>query len=104
LTNQSGSLAIYQLAGSATFSTSSLEGGNTANCGYFGLSGVTNLTLGSVTNFSGTIYSPSANLLANGGGLSTGFFAGSCIVKSVTVNSHYMFHFDENLLKNGPRR
>ncbi len=99
----SGTLTAYQISGSATLFQSVVENGNTANCLYYGLPGVTNITLGSATPFVGTIYAPSANLTANGSGLSTGF-AGSCIVKAVTVNSHYMFHFDENLLKAGPKR
>jgi hypothetical protein len=102
LGSQAGALTLYQPSGSATLEYSLVDNGNTASCAYCGLAGVTNLSLIG-QNFTGTIYAPSAALLANGGGNGPGFF-GSCIVKSITLNGHYMFHFDENLLQAGPVR
>jgi len=37
-----------------------------------------------------------------GGGSSTYDFVGAIVAKSVNVNGHFSFHFDENLLKAGP--
>ena len=31
-------------------------------------------------------------------------FVGSCIAKSIKLNGHFMFHFDEDLLVDGPSR
>jgi hypothetical protein len=54
--------------------------------------------------FVGTIYAPQAAFSLGGGGSNTCDFIGASITKTVTLNSHCKFHFDENLLRVGPRR
>ena len=101
----SGSVNIYQESGSMTIA------GNTAvdaslvpqNLYYFGLPGVTSITFGGNSSFIGVIYAPEADLTLNGGGNNNGV-VGSAITKSVTMNGHYNFHYDESLARTGPIR
>jgi hypothetical protein len=103
-TNQAGSLTIYQLAGNATVADSVVESGNPASFAYFGSVGVTSVSLMGTTNFTGTLYAPSATVALNGGA-SCFDFVGSCICRSLSMNSSScQFHFDENLLRAGPVR
>jgi hypothetical protein len=103
LTN-SGKLTIYQDAGSATFSGNGAGPGSRPDSfWYWGLPGVTSITLSGNTTFRGIIYAPEASLTLNGGGNANNL-EGSSIVKSVTLNGHYDFHYDESLLTNGPPR
>ena len=55
------------------------------------------------TNIPCVIYAPSASATINGGGLSDNFI-GSLTLGSLQMNGHYQFHFDEDLLTNGPCR
>jgi hypothetical protein len=49
----------------------------------------------------GVIYAPSAELTLNGGGNNNGLI-GSSITKTITMNGHYDFHYDEALGNLGP--
>jgi hypothetical protein len=74
------------------------------NLCYFGLPSLQSFATGdSITNILCVIYAPSANANINGGGLSDNFI-GSMTAGSMLVNGHYQFHFDEDLLTNGPSR
>jgi hypothetical protein len=42
--------------------------------------------------------------IARGGGSDTWDFIGAVVTKSVTLNGHFDFHFDENLARIGPWR
>ena len=53
------------------------------------------------TAFTGTIYAPTADFQLGGGGNSTYDFVGASITKSVKMNGHFNFHYDENLRRNG---
>jgi len=44
-----------------------------------------------------------ADLTLNGGGNNNGLI-GSSITKTITMNGHYDFHFDQSLLTAGPNR
>ncbi|MEO7675711.1 MAG: hypothetical protein ABIV39_02985, partial [Verrucomicrobiota bacterium] len=46
--------------------------------------------------FTAMVYAPLAALTLNGGGKSVEDFSGACLVKSVTLNGSYNFHFDES--------
>ncbi len=104
-TTNSGTAYIY-LNGP----TSALLVGNTAtdasnlakNLCYFGLPRVTNIALSNIAtrNFVGVIYAPSAGVTLSG----SGKIIGSCITGTIIQNSHVSFHFDEDLLNNGPFR
>ena len=45
----------------------------------------------------GTIYAPHADFTLGGGGKDTIDFVGSSVTKTVKMNGHYKFHYDENL-------
>lgn len=99
----SGTLSIYQPAGTAVLNSVIVDSGRPRNFAYYGAAGVANVVV-LETNFTGIIYAPSADLTVNGGALNTSY-AGSCIAKSLTMNgSSMMFHFDEDLLLAGPTR
>ena len=51
----------------------------------------------------GAIYAPEAVLTLNGGGNNSNL-QGAAIVKSVTLNGHYDFHYDEALASWGPAK
>jgi hypothetical protein len=78
--------------------------GNCSNFTYFGLPGNTSVSLGGNDIFLGSIYAPSADLTMSGGGNNTLDYQGACAVKTIGMNGHFNFHFDENLKKTGPVR
>jgi hypothetical protein len=97
------SLELY--VGGANASLATLN--NAGNCGaftYFGLPSNTSINLSGNNLFLGSIYAPNAVLTLGGGGNNALDFQGSCAVKSVGMNGHFNFHFDENLRRTGPFR
>ncbi len=100
----SGSLTIYQVSGTVDMSGNvTVDSGRARNFYYYGLPGVTSVTYGGTSTFVGVIYAPEADLTLNGGGTAINM-VGSSVTKSITMNGHYMFHFDEDLLSSGPTR
>ncbi len=100
----SGTLAVYQVSGSGGMSGNvTVQSGRARNLFYYGLPGVTSITYGGNSSFIGTIYAPEADLTLNGGGNNNGLI-GASITKTITMNGHYNFHFDEDLLSSGPSR
>jgi hypothetical protein len=100
----SGSLTIYQVSGSGSMAGNvTVQSGRARNLYYYGLPGVTSITYGGNSSFIGVIYAPEADLTLNGGGNNNGLI-GSSITKTITMNGHYNFHFDEDLLSSGPSR
>lgn len=78
--------------------------GQAKNLCIFGLPPLDQFSVGiSNTNFTGVIYAPSARLNVNGGGTADGL-TGSLVAGSILMNGHVQFHFDEDLLTNGPCR
>ncbi len=67
-----------------------------------GLSTCTSVTLHGNASFTGTIYAPSADFDAGGGGNDNYDCVGAVIAKTISMNGHFDFHYDENLGKNGP--
>jgi hypothetical protein len=59
--------------------------------------------LSGTSSFIGAIYAPEAVLTLNGGGNSNNLM-GAAIVKQVTLNGHYDFHYDEALASWGPAK
>jgi hypothetical protein len=101
----SGSLAIYQVSGTATMSGSvTVDSGRARNLYYYGLPGVTSITYGGSSCFVGVVYAPQANLTLNGGGSNNGLIGSSLTKSIIAMNGHYNFHFDEDLLNSGPSR
>ena len=80
----------------------SVDGGRAANLAYYGLPSNTSISFKGNAAFTGTIYAPDAAITLTGGGSNDYDFVGSCIGKSITINGHFMFHFDEDLLLDGP--
>lgn len=100
-----GKLIIYMDGPAFNLSgNSSVAGGNAANLAYYGTTNNTSIGLSGNASFTGTIYAPEADFKLGGGGSSTYDFVGSSITKTVTMNGRFSFHFDENLLANGPVR
>jgi hypothetical protein len=69
---------------------------------YYGLPSNKAVSFGGNAAFIGTIYCPNAEFTIGGGGNDVYDFEGSVIAKSIKVNGHYRFHFDEDLAKSGP--
>ena len=95
-TTNSGTLIIFQDSGTATLggnSSGGAIGNRPENFVYFGLPGVTSISLSGSSTFVGAIYAPSATMSLNGGGNANNL-EGSAIVGSVTMNGHYLFHYD----------
>jgi hypothetical protein len=99
------SLELY--VGGATTSITVMN--NAGNCGsfsYYGLPGNTSVSVSGNYLVLGTIYAPSADLQLSGGGdpkLPIDF-QGACSVRSIQMNGHFNYHFDENLKRSGPIR
>ena len=70
----------------------------------WGLPTCTTISLGGNEGFYGCIYAPQANFSLGGGGSDTWDFIGATVTKTVTLNGHFNFHFDENLARIGPWR
>jgi len=101
----SGKLTIYMDGPSFTLGGSvAVDGGSAANLNYYGTTNNTSVSLTGNASFTGTIYAPEADIKLGGGGNSTYDFVGSIIGNTVTMNGHFDFHFDENLLAAGPSR
>jgi hypothetical protein len=92
-------------------SSGSIGGNGVVNPGsaldftYYGLTNNTDLSFSGNAAFTGVVYAPNAAFTLNGGGASsTTDFIGASITKTVTLNGHFNFHYDEALSKFGPMR
>jgi hypothetical protein len=72
-----------------------------ANFFLHGLPSCTSIALKGNGTFYGVIYAPNAAMTLSGGGSGTDDFSGASITKSVTMNGHFRFHFDEALARLG---
>jgi hypothetical protein len=98
-----GSLELYVAGAKADIGGAGLNNtGRAGNFIYYGLPGNTSLTLPSNGDFTGAIYAPNAELSLSGGGSTALHFTGACVMKSITVNGIYKFHYDEALDHSGP--
>lgn len=92
--------------------TVKLSGNSTANSdstadsfAFWGTTNVTTLSFSGNGSFTGTIYAPNADFELSGSGNSeTIDFTGASITKSVKLNGHFNFHYDESLAIYGPSR
>jgi hypothetical protein len=55
-------------------------------------------------SYVGTIYAPNTAFTLGGGGNNTYDFIGASVSKSVKMNGHFNFHYDEALKNNGMGR
>jgi len=100
-----GSLKLYVSASTAKIAGNGVLNlsGNALNFWYMGLAQNTSLDLSGNAAFTGVIYAPNAAFTLGGGGNDMVDFVGASITKTVKMNGHYNFHYDEALAKNGPR-
>jgi hypothetical protein len=63
---------------------------------WYGLPSSTSWSISGNGQWVGTVYSPSANFTMNGGG-TAGDMSGAVVAKSITLNGHVKFHYDESL-------
>ena len=100
------SLKLYVSAPTATISGQGIVNYNasTDSFYYLGLPTNTKLSLSGNGEFTGAIYAPNADFILGGGGNQVYDFIGSSVTRSVTLNGHYNFHYDEQLEKSGPMR
>jgi hypothetical protein len=80
------------------------ENGNANSFSYYGLPSNTTVDFGGNGGFTGTIYAPQANFTLGGGGGNTYDFIGASVTKTVKLNGHFNFHYDEALRIKGPGR
>jgi hypothetical protein len=72
------------------------DSGIAKNLQYYGLPSNQSLTLGGNGSIVSQIYAPEAAFSLGGGGSSAVYdFSGLCVVKSVNMNGHFNFHYDE---------
>ncbi len=89
----------------------SLSGNNTVNSdatadsfAFWGLPTCTSISFSGNASFTGSIYAPNAAFTLNGGGNNNIDFVGASITKTVRLNGHFNFHYDEALSSIGPSR
>jgi hypothetical protein len=97
-------LIIYIASPTFTIGSGTIDGGRAANLAYYGLTNNTAINFSGNAAFTGTIYAPDAAVTLTGGGSNDYDFVGSLIAKSIKLNGHFQFHFDEDLLAHGPTR
>jgi hypothetical protein len=100
------SLELYMEGASASIGGNGVANhtGYAANFRYFGLPAHTSLSLSGNGTFIGAIYAPNADFALNGGGSEDLDFVGASVTKTVQMNGHYKFHYDEALGRIGPAR
>jgi hypothetical protein len=101
-----GSLKLYVAGASASLGGNGVinHTGNAANFFYYGLPSNTSLSMSGNGEFVGVIYAPYADFHLSGAGSGDSDFIGASITKTVTMNGHFKFHYDENLRRIGPNR
>ena len=97
--NNGANMAVY-----AAGTSVAISGNNVINPNGFAGSmivycapSVTSFTLNGNGEFTGVLVAPNASLVMNGGGSSAQDFCGALMVKSVRMNGHFQFHYDEAL-------
>jgi hypothetical protein len=101
----SGNLTIYVAAANFTIGgNGAVDGGKAANLTYLGLPTNTTINFSGNDTFVGTLYAPDAVITLGGGGSQNIDFSGSVIGRTIKINGHFMFHFDEDLLNAGSSR
>ncbi len=103
---RSGSLTLYMDAPTFSLQGNGVvnESGNAGNFLYLGTTNNTSVNFGGNANFVGAIYAPQADFSLGGGGTSSYDFIGASVSRTVTMNGHFKFHYDENLRRIGMGR
>ena len=95
------SLKVYGGGENSTF-TSVNTAGNANTFAYYGLPTNKSLVWSGNAQYVGTVYAPQATFELGGGGSNTMDYQGACVVKAVTLNGKFNFHYDEALQRRGP--
>ena len=80
------------------------QSGKAENLAFLGLPNCNALAYKGNGDFTGVIYAPGADFQLAGGGSGIIDFNGSSVTRTVQMNGHYNFHYDENLRHVGPGR
>jgi hypothetical protein len=78
--------------------------GNALSFQYLGLPSNQILQYQGNGEFTGVVYAPDTDFYLGGGGNNIYDFIGASITKTVQMNGHYRFHYDESLSRLGPIR
>lgn len=89
----------FSLTGSATIQNQS---GVADRFYLFGMPTCTGITFAGNGHFYGAIYAPDAEFHLGGGGNDMWDFVGGSVTRTVMMNGHFRFHYDENLRRVGP--
>jgi len=98
------SLKVYVQAASASLGGNGVinNNGDALAFQYYGLNSNTSVDFGANAAFTGVVYAPNADFSLGGGGNNTYDFVGASVTKSVTMNGHFHFHYDENIARRAP--
>jgi hypothetical protein len=69
---------------------------------YYGLPTHKSFSLAANASFVGWVVAPDADFVLGGGGRDTYDYVGACLAKTVTMNGHFNFHYDESLVPPPP--
>jgi len=101
--NPGASLQVYVAAASASLGGNGIQNSNDAmSFIYYGLKSNTSLSFGGNSSFTGVIYAPYADFKLGGSGNGDYDFVGASVTKSVALNGHFHFHYDESLANRFP--
>jgi hypothetical protein len=101
---QSGHLTIYMDGAKFLLSGSdAVDSRNALGLTYYGTTNNVQIQFKGNGDFVGTVYAPEADFKLGGGGSTFYDFIGSSVTRTVTMNGHYKFHYDENLAAAGPK-
>jgi hypothetical protein len=95
-------LTVYVAAKETTIS-GSIYVDTALNFTYFGLNSNKAIKFNGNGQFTGAIYAPHAEFTMSGGGSNAIDFIGAAVVKTISMNGHFNFHFDEALAKLAPQ-
>ena len=96
ITNSATAYLYFDPASATSATIVNSPSARARNLVIYGLPNLTQLTVNQST-FTGVIYAPTAIVTLSGGG-GANHIMGSVIGRSITMNAHYEFHFDEDLL------
>ena len=99
-TTNSGTIIMYQNGnGGVTLGGNASAGAinnRPENFVYYGLPGITYVTMSGNSTFVGIIYAPQAAFTLSGGGAAYNFI-GSLLAYSITINGQFNLHYDESI-------
>lgn len=93
------SLKLYVGGPSANFAGNGINNltADATKFSYYGLPGNTSVSISGNASVTGVIYAPNADLTLSGGGKDSYDLVGATVTKSVKMNGHFKFHYDEFL-------